>query len=466
MRAMLITRIPDADLAQAAWMVGCQATGSALIIDPLRDVDRYIEAAAAAGLRITHVAETHIHADFLSGSAALADLTGAKCMLSACGGEDWSYTWPANSSLPVQLVGSGDTFSVGDVAIDVVHTPGHTPEHICFHVHDGQTDDIIGLVSGDFVFAGNLGRPDLLETAAGIEGAMEASARDLHASALQFLELSDHLAVWPGHGAGSACGKAMTDQPSTSVGQERHSNPALAVADDQAAFIAYMLDSQPSPPLHFARMKRRNRDGVPPLASLPAPSQIMQVTDLPDECVVIDTRPWPQVAAGHIPGSIWAPLGNWFHDFAGSYVDPDDAIALIVEEASLDRAVRGAVRIGLDHLVAWAPPDVLTAAGGLATMDELAAQDAETSIASDAMAVLDVRRGDERDAGHIDGSTHVPHTRLLAHLDDLDADRPLLVHCAGGLRSAAACMALRRHGYHVTNLAGGYAAWSQLATAR
>ena len=192
---MIIERIFDEDLAQCSWLIGCQSTKEALVIDPERDVWRYIELATKSRLRITAVAETHIHADFLSGTHELARKTGATAYLSNHGGEDWSYNWPEQCDVNTTYLTDGDTFHIGNITVTVMHTPGHTPEHICFLVHDANTESPIGLASGDFIFVGDLGRPDLLETAAGIEGVMEASASQLHTSCERFMTMDDFIQV-------------------------------------------------------------------------------------------------------------------------------------------------------------------------------------------------------------------------------------------------------------------------------
>ena len=261
---MLFRRIVDEKLAQYTYLVGCQRTGEALLIDPERDVDRYLAIAEEEELTITAVTETHIHADFLSGARELTR-RGIRAYLSSMGGPDWSYRWPEAAD-PVDLLGDGDTFYVGKIEVMVVHTPGHTPEHVSFLITDrgGGADAPMGILSGDFVFVGDMGRPDLLESAAGVEGAMREGAHTLYQSVDRFLELPDWLQLWPGHGAGSACGKALGAVPESTVGYERRFSPALAAAlQGEKAFVGYVLDAQPEPPLYFGRMKRLNRDGPP-----------------------------------------------------------------------------------------------------------------------------------------------------------------------------------------------------------
>jgi hydroxyacylglutathione hydrolase len=266
---MLVRQIVDDQLAQYAYLIGCQQTGEALLVDPERDIDRYVGVAAAEGLRIVAVAETHIHADFLSGARQFAaTFPGTRVYLSGEGGPDWQYEWPAADAAAVTLLRDGDAFHVGRIEIRAWHTPGHTPEHLSYFVTDrgaGATD-AVAIVSGDFVFVGDVGRPDLLETAAGLRGTIEPSARRLYQSARRFLTLPDYLQVWPGHGAGSACGKALGAVPFTTVGYERRVSPALAAtASGERAFTDFIVAGQPEPPDYFARMKQLNRVGPPVL---------------------------------------------------------------------------------------------------------------------------------------------------------------------------------------------------------
>lgn len=478
---MLFRQIHDPSLAQYAYLIGCQKTGDALLVDPERDIDRYIAAAADEGLTIAHVAETHIHADFLSGARDLADQTGARLYLSAEGEADgWASNW-AKDRDDVTFLRDGDTFLVGNITVRAVYSPGHTPEHLAFLVTDegGGANEPIGLVSGDFVFVGDLGRPDLLEQAAGQSGAREPAARQLYQSVQRFLDLDDFVQVWPAHGAGSACGKALGAVPQSTVGYERRFNGAIdAARRGEAAFVDAILDGQPEPPLYFARMKAQNRDGVPPLRALPTPHALApaalaalagDAADLApdlDGATVIDTRPDRSAfMAAHVPGSLYAPLGSTFSTVVGSYVtDPDTPLVLVTPEARVEEAVRDLVRIGLDRVVAYATPETLaayldtdarTAAIPEADFEAVADRD------DDAL-VVDVRRQSEVDAGHVPGSLHVPHTRLADRLDDVPRDRPLLVHCQSGVRAAVASAFLASRGYDVTYVNDGFGHYREI----
>ncbi len=470
---MLLRLIYDDSLAQAAYLVGCPSTGEAVVFDPERDVDRYIRVAAEHGLRIVATAETHIHADFLSGSRELAERIGATVYVSGEGGPDWSYGWldcrEDGGSYDHVVLCDGDTFCVGGIQIRAMHTPGHTPEHLAFEVTDlgGGVTEPMGLITGDFVFVGDLGRPDLLETAAGIENTAKAGARALSASARQFLGLPDHLQVWPAHGSGSACGKALGAVPQSTVGYERRCNPALQLAEDEVAFSEFILSGQPDPPFYFARMKQLNRDGVPVLGDLPHPAHLSadQLAAIDTSKVaVVDTRRWSAFRAGHLAGSL-KPLGGvGFLASLGSFIQPEEDIVLIVERDRLEETIRQLVRIGLDRVVGWTSPSTLAVTlesmGGGATMDEVPPGDVPAMVDAGA-SLLDVRTTSECAEGMIDGATNVPYTRLLARWEELPDGEPVIINCKGGGRSAAACTMLARAGRSVANLEGGYQAWSQ-----
>ena len=223
----------DEKLAQASYLVGCVATGEALVVDPARNVTPYLREAEKEGLRITHVTETHIHADFVSGSRELAAATGATIYLSDMGDADWKYAYADDPS--VILVRDGDSWKVGNIKVEVLHTPGHTPEHIAFMITDtAGADRPMGVFTGDFLFVGDVGRPDLLEEAAGYKGTKEVGARQQFQTVERFKALPDYLQIWPGHGAGSACGKALGAIPSTTLGYEKLFNPAFQFGQENA----------------------------------------------------------------------------------------------------------------------------------------------------------------------------------------------------------------------------------------
>src|SRR5688572_305048 len=286
---MFVQRFFEPSLAQASYLIGCQQTDEAIVIDANRDVEPYIQAAAQEGLRITHVTETHIHADYVSGSRELAHRTGASLCLSDEGDKDWKYQFEHARKLK-----HGDRISIGNIRIDVLHTPGHTPEHLTFLITDGAAaDKPIAAVTGDFIFVGDVGRPDLLERAAHYAGTMEASARTLWKSLQKFATLDDWLQIWPGHGAGSACGKGISAIPSSTLGYERRFNWAFGVKHEND-FVERVLAGQPEPPTYFASMKRINKEGPALLGGFALPPRQLDDTlaaAVASGAVVVDTRP-------------------------------------------------------------------------------------------------------------------------------------------------------------------------------
>jgi hydroxyacylglutathione hydrolase len=328
----------------------------------------------------------------------------------------------------------------------------------------GGADEPMGVLTGDFVFVGDTGRPDLLESAVGVRGAMKEGARALYESVQRFLDLPDYLQVWPGHGAGSACGKALGDVPDTTVGYERRFSPALGSAQrGEAAFVSYVLDAQPEPPLYFGRMKTLNRDGPPLLGTLPAPRRMTpdEIAGLAgrEDVVVLDTRTDRSAfMRAHLPGSLYTPLDKTFPTVAGSYVDPELPVHLLVEERRVEEAVRSLVRIGIDRVTGWAPPEVLTEAADLgadlATAEEIDVLDVEGRSLDEGAVILDVRGLSEYREGHLPGALNVAHTRLAARLGEIPHERPLLVHCRTGSRSAVATAFLKREGYDVVYVNG------------
>ncbi|MCA9298702.1 MAG: MBL fold metallo-hydrolase, partial [Phycisphaerales bacterium] len=448
---MFMRMIYDEKLAQAAYLIGCQRTGEAIVIDPERDVDRYIDLARENGLRLTAVAETHIHADFVSGARELAERTGARVHVSDEGGDEWSSTWLDESSKGTpydhRRLRHGDTFSVGNIDFKALHTPGHTPEHLSFLVTDrgGGADAPIGMATGDFIFVGDLGRPDLLESAAGQAGQMEPSARRLFRTLATLGDIPDFVQVWPAHGAGSACGKALGAVPSSTLGYERRFNAAIRAATDESSFVEFILAGQPEPPLYFANMKHVNRVGPRVLGDLPRPAAL-SVEDLrrldPKRVVLIDTRPWEAFRTCHVPGSLSIPLTRSFNTDAGSFIGPDDEIHLILAPEDLDEAIRDLVRIGLDHIEGWFDASRLEAyddaTHSLTDVPEVEVADAARMIDDGDVKVLDVRRATEFAEGHLPGATNIAHTRLASRLDEVPGHARLLVNCRSGYRSARA----------------------------
>ena len=326
---MFFQHVYDKSLAQASYFIGCQQAGVAMVIDPKRDVDTYIEIARENNLKITHVAETHIHADFLSGSRELSKLTGAKLYLSDEGGSDWQYQFPHIG------LKDGDIIMLGNLKVEVIHTPGHTPESISFLLTDlPASEKPVMLFTGDFVFVGDIGRPDLLEKAAGMKGTQDIGASQMFNSIKKFTHLPDYIQVWPGHGAGSACGKALGAVPASTVGYEKIRNWALQYNDDKKGFVKYLLEDQPEPPRYFAMMKKLNKVDRPLLIEVPKLKKL-SVPELKDAISkgikVIDTRSKVDFANGFIPGSINIQGNNSFATWMGWFISYEESFILIAE---------------------------------------------------------------------------------------------------------------------------------------
>jgi hydroxyacylglutathione hydrolase len=464
---MFFKRFYDDMLAQASYMIGCQRTGEALVVDPNRDAAQYIAAADAEQLRITHVTETHIHADFVSGARELAGLTGAQLLLSREGGADWQYAYAADAK--ARLLSDGDTFTVGNIRIEVMHTPGHTPEHISFVVTDRPASGAPwGILTGDFVFVGDVGRPDLLERAAGYQNTMESSARALFRSLARFRALPDHMQVWPGHGAGSACGKALGAVASSTVGYERLANWAL-ITTDEDEFIRLVLEGQPEPPSYFARMKRVNKMGPATICDatggLPRPDRIdpaaFEQAQKRGE-IVIDTRDAASFAAGFLPGTLNIPLDRLFATWAGWLIPYDRDVWLIAGDADrANRAAHALALIGLDRVAGYVDAGIFERRE-LSRVQQAGAHDVALMLEQGAVDVIDVRWRAEYDASHLPGVVNIPVALLRERIAELASERPIVVQCQAGARSAIAASVLLAHGVHrVINLDGGIAAWQR-----
>jgi len=463
---MIVRRFFEPSIAQASYLIGCAATGDAIVIDPNRDIAPYLAAAESEGVRITDVTETHIHADFASGARELAHATGARLWLSDEGDASWKYAFAHEG----RLLHHGDRITIGNIRLDVVHTPGHTPEHLTFLITDGAAADRpIAAATGDFIFVGDVGRPDLLEKAAKIAGTMEAGARTLWRSLRAFDVHEDWLQIWPGHGAGSACGKGISAIPYSTLGYERRFNWAYAVKTEDE-FVTRVLEGQPDPPTYFATMKALNKRG-PDLRRTALPPWLDGDRLLPlvqAGARVVDTRAAEAFAAGHLPGTLNIASGGSFVSWAGWLLPYDADFYLIVRDASDDTVaelVRQLALIGLDRVAGVFGPEALAraeAAGAtLGQVPQMTPSALAARLAAGGTCVLDVRFDNEWAGGHIDGATHIPLGHLEARVAEVPTGRPLVVHCKAGTRSSIAASLLRRHGHtDVTNLTGGMDAWT------
>ncbi|HEX5166379.1 MAG TPA: rhodanese-like domain-containing protein [Thermomicrobiales bacterium] len=446
-------RVFTEGLAQASFVVASDATRQAIVIDPRRDVAVYLAIAAAHDLQIAHIYETHIHADYASGARELAARTGAVMHLSAIGESEFEH----------EPVHDGDVLAVGELRVQALLTPGHTPEHICLLVTDtAHPADPATLFSGDAVFVGSVGRPDLLgaEQTKALATALYQTIHDT------LMTLDDEIIVYPGHGAGSACGKAIGNDPSTTMGQEKRFNFAFQPANEEQ-FVEMILDGLPEPPPYFPVMKRLNKQGPQILGGIPSPDSL-STDDLrraqQGETTIVDVRPAERFGEGFLAGSLNIGLGPSLPNWAGWAVSYERPIVLVVADAAdVEEAVTWLIRIGLDNVTGYAvaDPDGWRAAGlAVERIEQIDPRTANARLAAGDLQLLDVRNIDEWNGGHVSGAHNVPVGPLVRGADGLDPNRPVAVMCAAGYRSSLGASALKQRGYDdVINVAGGMDAW-------
>jgi hydroxyacylglutathione hydrolase len=418
-------------------------------------------------MKIVHVTETHIHADFVSGAKALADSSGATLHLSAEGGTDWGYRDSTLAS--ASALRDGSTIQAGRIRLRAIHTPGHTPEHLVFLVSDlDRGEDPVGALTGDFVFVGDVGRPDLLEKAAGAKGSMEESARALFRSIRTFKALPDYLQIWPGHGAGSACGKSLGSMPQSTLGYEKLFNWAFGEMSE-GEFVRRVLEDQPVPPRYFSVMKTVNRGGEAPPRT-PA-AKLLGLPELEaairSHAPILDARTAHRFAAGHLPGSLNIPLNKSFLNWSGALIpsntdfylvtdlDTEDGIREVLGELckiGLTR-VRGIFRSGL--IADWKSKHA-----GLETVRHMEPVELQSLRTESDVQIVDVRNPDEWSKGHLPGAIHIPLAALPDRIDEIDKSKPVVVHCQGGGRAAIATSLLQSRGLtDVATMTGGYERW-------
>lgn len=454
---MFFQHVYDKSLAQASYVIGCQAKGIAIVIDAQRDIDVYLQIAKENNLKITHIAETHIHADYLCGSRELATATGAEMYLSDEGGEDWQYQFPHNG------LKHGDKITVGNLTLEVLHTPGHTPESISFLLTDHPaTDKPVMVFTGDFVFVGDIGRPDLLEKAAGIIGTQEKGAKQMYQSLQRFAELPEYVQIWPAHGAGSACGKALGAVPSSTVGYEKVRNWAFQYENDEQGFVEYLLAGQPEPPRYFAMMKHLNKVPRPLLVEVPKHPKLSKdefLTAYHNGLKVIDARNKVDFAAGYIPGSINVQGNNSFSTWVGWLLDYQEQFVLVASDRQIDDLTRKLMRIGMDNVYGYIS-DVESFGLELHTADIIDIETFKGYVGKEDVQIVDVRGEEEYKGGHVEGAEHVFVGTLQQNLDKIKKDKQIVIHCQAGDRSAIAYSLLKKNGFeNVKNYSGGMKEW-------
>ncbi|MGE5704917.1 MAG: MBL fold metallo-hydrolase [Clostridia bacterium] len=464
---MLLRYFYDEKLAHASYMVGCQRTGEAIVIDPGRNLEPYFATAKAEGVRIVAATETHIHADFVSGARELGKMHNAKLYLSDEGGEDWRYQYV--NDVDHQLLHDGDHFTIGNLDFEVLHTPGHTPESISFLLTDrgGSADRPMGIFTGDFVFVGDVGRPDLLEKAAGVKGTSVSGARDMFHSLLRFKQLPDYLQVWPAHGAGSACGKALGAVPSSTVGYEKMFNWALAYTDEEK-FVEALLDGQPEPPKYFAVMKRVNKEGISLLKDLAIPVEMKSIDSVRDLLAqgeaFVDTRASKDFASSHVAGTINIPYNKSFTNWAGWLVDYDRPLYLLTEPDKMDALLKDLRSVGIDNVVGYCDVEQMLGSGSftLESYEEAQPSALAKKVENGEVHLVDVRNLTEWKEGHISQAQHIMLGTLPKRLNEIPTDKLIVVQCRSGARSAIAASILQANGIkNVINMGGGFTKWQQ-----
>jgi len=441
-------------LAQASYMIGSK--GEAAVVDPRRDVDEYLDEAQREGLVIRHVIETHLHADFVSGHHELAERTGAKIYFGV----------RAQARFPHQPVRDGDEIRVGDVSLKFLETPGHTPESICIVVTDPASSSVAPqmVLTGDTLFIGDVGRPDL----AGGQGTPEELARQLYTSIHdKLLTLPDSVTVYPGHGAGSLCGKNISSETYSTIGEQRRFNYALRPMPREE-FVNLVTADLPEAPAYFSRDADLNRGGPGNLGDLPEMAALspVEVEDrVSSGALVLDTRPSAQYGTGHVPGSVHIGLSGQFASWAGTLLSPQTPIILVTEDRERVAEARTRLaRVGLENVVGYLDGGILAwhqSGRRLASTEQITVDELSRRIASgDAAQVLDVRRPGEWKAGHIGEASHLPLHELQKESGRLERQSPVAIICASGFRSSIATSLLERAGFsRVTNVVGGMNAW-------
>ncbi|GAA4903088.1 MBL fold metallo-hydrolase [Streptomonospora salina] len=455
---MFLKQFYAQSLGHASYLVGDEKTGRALVFDPRRDVEVYLQAARESGLRIAYTADSHGHNDYLSGIRELTELTGARVWASAAG--EYGY--------PHEPLRDGQVIEFGDVGIEVLHTPGHTPEHMSLLAYDRTTSADVPalLLSGGALLVGDLARPDLL---GGEEQARKAASAFCDTIQTKLLALPDGVQVYPTHVAGSLCGGNIGSRLSTTVGYERRTNAVLSYADSAEEFVreCIRLDNLPAVPPYWRRMRSQNMRGVDPLGVLAEPpalsaGEFQQHRDA--GAIVLDTRQPEAYGGSHIPGALNVGTGAAFPTWAGTVL-PEGARTLLVmdDPADLWEISWQLLRIGYPLPTGWLRAGMTgwrTAARPVETVPQITVYDLKERLERGEVRLLDVRQPSEWHSGHIAEAFHITGAELADRLDEVPDDRPLAVTCGSGYRSSVATSLLARNGHsEVLNVTGGMTAW-------
>jgi hydroxyacylglutathione hydrolase len=443
-------------LSHASYLIGDETSGRAVVVDPRRDITDYLADAARYRLTIEGVINTHFHADFVSGHLELVEATGA-----------WiGFGEAAQTEYPIRRLADGERVSLGQVDLEILSTPGHTFESISVLVRERADAPPLAVLTGDSLFIGDVGRPDLVNLG---EGSSVDLARAMYSTIhRRFLTLPDHVVVMPAHGAGSSCGKNLSTELTSTIGEQRRTNPAIQpMSEDE--FVALITDGQPAAPAYFAADAAMNKRVHPLLDQTRSVRRLSPEgirTALDTGIRVLDARSIEDFAAGHLRGSVNVGFDGRFAETAGMVLAVGEPVALVTYPGEEQQAALRLARIGSDNVVGYLTVDRDgTFPAQLADLVRQAprtpARQLRDWLAADKVTLIDVRNSGERDLGSIPGSRHIPLAQLRIRLDDVPTDRPIVVHCAGGWRSSVAASLLRAHGFEdVSDLAGGYHAWA------
>lgn len=436
---MFFKQFYDNHLSQASYLVGCQRTGEAIVIDPVRDLTKYMEVADSEGFKITQAAETHIHADFASGIRDVQERLNANIYVSGEGDDQLSYK---NMTEHTNFVKNQDIIQVGNIKLEVLHTPGHTPESISFLLTDegGDSSVPMGLFSGDFIFVGDIGRPDLLEKSVQMEGTTEIGAKQMYQSIEGVKNLPDYIQIWPGHGAGSPCGKALGAIPMSTLGYEKINNWAFNVTDE-SKFVEILTSNQPAPPHHFAQMKKINQFGM----NMYQPYDVFPILD--NARIAFDLRSKEAFHGGHTEGTINIPYNQNFINQIGWYLDYENSIDLIGDKSTVEQAAHTLQLIGFDNVAGYRLPKSEILTQSIHSVDMTGKEEY----------ILDVRNEEEWNNGHLDQAVNIPHGKLLNENIPFNKEDKIYVHCQSGVRSSIAVGILENKGFeNVVNIREGY----------
>ncbi len=454
---MIFTQYYIDCLSQASYLIGDESTGQAVVVDPRRDIAEYLDDAKAQGLTIVGVINTHFHADFVSGHLELARETGA-----------WiGYGSAARADFEVRHFSDGERFSLGEVTLEILETPGHTPESITVLVYEHADDEVAyGALTGDALFIGDVGRPDLL---ASIGVTADELGRMLyHSIQHKLMGLPDEVRVFPAHGAGSACGKNLSTERQSTIGEQRRFNYACQpMSEDE--FLAVVTEGQPSAPAYFvfnATINRQERGVRDTDHEVPALTVAEAEAAIADGAMVHDAREVHEYAVAHLRGSVNVPADGRMAETVGMVFEPTQKVVIVAPEGQEQEVATRFARIGFDHVVGYiAEPETyfLAHEAEVERASRLDVHELDAAVTRPDVQLVDIRNAGEVAGGIVPGARHIPLAELARRADELDPTRPVLMYCAGGWRSSVGASLLRAKGFtDVSDLLGGYGAWERV----